>query len=119
MPKTSFVPIIQEQAQKNGVIKIVGNGERRQNYIDVRDVVRLFAHIMSLPKENSNKLILIGGGVRSIKNIKIAELTAELTGARIEKSGIDNSPSFVAIDMSLPKTYEHFFTINQTLEWMQ
>lgn len=91
MKSTSFVPKIIERAKQNGIISLLGDGSRQQNYIDVLDAA-LLCMLVAKQKEN---MVLLGIGKRSYNNREIAEFIANVTGSTIEYKGSDESPSFI------------------------
>lgn len=91
MKPVSLIPRMIEQAKKNKRIEIWGNGERLQNYIDVRDAAKLCTHCADV---NEN-VIALGVGDKSYSNNEVAQIIAQHTGASIVHKGEDESPSFV------------------------
>lgn len=91
MKSNSFVPLIAENAKRNKVIKLKGDGGRLQNYIDVRDA----AQLCLLCAHDDVNCIVLGVSEKSFSNIQIAEVIQNLTKASIVFDGEDESPSFV------------------------
>lgn len=91
MKPVSFIPKIIEQAKQNGNITLLGNGTRQQNYIDVGDAAGL---CLAAAKEKEN-MTMLGVAEKSYTNREIAKWIVEKTGAAIEYTGTDDSPSFV------------------------
>lgn len=90
MKTGSFIPTI-VAAARAGEIRLLGNGERLQNYLDIDD-----AALMCLRAATSKKsFIALGTGERSYSNNEVAGILANLTGASIVRDGEDYSPSYV------------------------
>ncbi len=90
MRPDSFIPVA-VSAARNGCIRLIGSGERLQNYLDVND-----AALMCLNAISSEKSIAaLGIGEHSYSNRDVANLLVELTGASIVHVGEDSSPSYV------------------------
>ena len=68
MKSNSFIPKIIDKALNNGKIIILGNGERLQNYIDVRDLSMMIEKSLN----SSSNEILLGVTEKSYSNIQIA-----------------------------------------------
>ena len=90
MKRGSFIPTI-VSAARAGRIRLLGNGERLQNYLDIDD-----AALMCIRAASSKKsFIALGIGECSYSNNEVASILAELTGASIVREGNDRSPSYV------------------------
>lgn len=90
MKPGSFIPTI-VSAARAGIIHLLGNGERLQNYLDIHD-----AALMCLQAATSQQSFMaLGIGERSYSNNEVASFLAELTGASIIREGEDQSPSYV------------------------
>ncbi|MCM5527639.1 NAD(P)-dependent oxidoreductase [Parasegetibacter sp. NRK P23] len=116
MRPVSMLPKMVQQAKGNGIINIWGSGERRQNYIDVQDAVRLCMRCGT----SAMCIATLGVGARAYSNLAVAEYIASLTGADIEFSGVDHSPSF---EYDAEKEYELLgyspeITLEQTITSM-
>ncbi len=78
MPRNRLLTVLIERALKNDPIELLGKGGRRQNYIDVRDIVA------------ATEMLLTGrdGGIyniaapRTISNIELAQLCIERCASR-------------------------------------
>lgn len=90
MTTNSFIPQIIRDA-KTGSIKLLGNGSRLQNYVDVRDAASMC--ITAILRTDS--YMSLGIGERSYSNEEVATMISLLTGASINYEGVDHSPSFV------------------------
>lgn len=91
MKEVSFVPKIVNLAKNTKEIVLLGNGSRLQNYIDVRDAVRMLIS----EAHNSKSQIILGTSNESYSNLQVATLVSELVDSRIILQGEDNSPSYV------------------------
>jgi UDP-glucose 4-epimerase len=91
MKQSTMIPKMIASSLNIGTITIWGNGQRLQNYLDVRDAARL---CVTAARLNSNATIL-GVGNRSYTNLEVARYIQERTHAKIEFVGDDTSPSFV------------------------
>jgi UDP-glucose 4-epimerase len=91
MKKGSFIPSMVESARSDGEMRIYGNGERLQNYLDINEA----ASICIASALNEHSFLSLGVGARSYTNNEVAEMLKKLTGATIIREGVDNSPSFV------------------------
>lgn len=90
MKGRSFIPTV-VSAAREGEIRLLGDGERLQNYLDVDD-----AALMCLQAAASEKsFIALGIGERSYSNNDVASILAQLTEASVVRSGSDASPSYV------------------------
>ena len=90
MKETTLIPIYVNQALKDGIIEVWGDGSRRQNYIHVDDACNLLEAAM---KNKTNGLYL-GVGEKEWSNLEIAEIIGGEIGAKIKFVGEDQSPSF-------------------------
>lgn len=90
MARNTFLPRIIDSA-KTGVIKLFGNGDRRQDYLHVSDAARL----LLLAAKQQKKGVFLGANGRTISNVAAAKLVCQtFPGAKIICHGVDNSPSF-------------------------
>lgn len=85
----SFIPAAVAGARA-GCIELLGDGARSQDYIDVRDAAAMCLRAAS---RHDNFLTLAVSG-RTSTNREVAQELATMTGAGIECSGRDDSPSF-------------------------
>lgn len=90
MKAGSFIPTV-VSAARTGKVRLLGNGERLQNYLDIND-----AALMCLRAIHSKRsFVALGIGKRSYSNNEVADILTELTGASIVRDGDDHSPSYV------------------------
>jgi len=88
---TSFVTRIINQANESGVITLFGDGQRKQNYIFIDDVVD-YLYRAGLGRMKGNFLAV---SEISYSNKQIADFVCKSsTGTVIEFKGTDDSPSF-------------------------
>jgi nucleoside-diphosphate-sugar epimerase len=90
MKPVSLIPRMIEQAKQTKVIQVWGTGERIQNYVDVRNAARLCLHCA----DYTESIITLGVAEKSYTNNEVAQLIALNTGAGIQYTGEDPSPSF-------------------------
>jgi len=96
---TSFVTRIINQAKRAGIITLFGDGQRKQNYICINDVVD-YLYLAGLGDMKGNFLAVSD---ISYSNKQIASFVCKsCAGTVIEFKGIDDSPSF-KYDNSLSK----------------
>ncbi|MFM7311247.1 MAG: NAD-dependent epimerase/dehydratase family protein [Flavobacteriales bacterium] len=79
MKRTTMIPKMLEDALHTKNITIWGNGDRLQNYIDVRDAARI---LMMCAEANEN-LSVLGIGRYSRSNLEVAEILAAMTKSSI------------------------------------
>ena len=89
MKPGTFIPSAVAGARA-GHIRLFGNGDRLQNYIDVEDAAVMCWKAI----ERTDSFATLGIGTRSYTNNEIAELLAHITNASIIRKGIDPSPSY-------------------------
>jgi len=105
MNSNLFLPKIIELARKEKVIRIFGDGRRRQNYLYVRDA----ATLCFLVAEHRKIGIFLGVYGNSFSNNQIAKIvTSYFPGTGIIYNGKDESPSFV-FDVTNTKKELGFF----------
>jgi nucleoside-diphosphate-sugar epimerase len=86
----SFIPAI-VAAAKHGRIRLLGDGKRRQNYLNIE-----VAAAMCLQAAAScDNIVALGVDQRSYSNREVADMLAALTGAEIVHEGEDTSPSYL------------------------
>ena len=91
-PKT-FLPRVIKDALNKREIKIFGNGDRKQNYISVFDVVN---YLITSSKSNIQNGIFLAVSSKSISNRKVAEgIKNILKDINIVFEGFDNSNSYI------------------------
>jgi nucleoside-diphosphate-sugar epimerase len=113
MSSISMIPKM-INASRNGKITVLGNGERLQNYIDVRDAVDICLKAASMDIQ----MIVLGVGERSYSNAEVAKFIQSFTGADIESTGYDTSPSFVydVTDSYTMLNFQPKYTLQQSLK---
>ncbi|HEY1047341.1 MAG TPA: NAD(P)-dependent oxidoreductase [Bacteroidia bacterium] len=89
MNESTMIPNYVNQSLKEGVITVWGDGRRLQNYIHVSDASDMLIRSAS-SKSNGT---FLGTGIKSYSNLEVAEMIAEITGAKIEFKGEDHSNS--------------------------
>lgn len=90
MKDVSFIPKVINRAKEFGEITLIGDGERLQDYIDVRDAARLCTIMADL----SQNEIILGVSGNALTNYDILKAISEITGIIINQRGNDNSSSF-------------------------
>ncbi len=92
MKENTIVPNYINQALRNGVIEVWGNGERKQNYIHVNDVCEfIFAVITNFEYVKGKVLLAVSKSEYS--NNELAEIISEATNSKIEYINDDSSKS--------------------------
>lgn len=110
MKAGSFIPAV-VSAARTGKIRLLGNGERLQNYLDIGD-----AALMCIRAANINKsFIALGIGERSYSNNEVAGILSKLTGASIIHEGDDPSPSFVYDSRDAMDIGRRYISLEETL----
>lgn len=116
MKTASIIPKMINDAKNNRLIQVWGTGERKQNYIDIRDAARLAVLCGNFEKNIS----CLGVAEKSYSNLEVANIIAELTKAEIKFINDDPSPSFV-FDPSVEYSELNFhpqFDIYNTIQEM-
>jgi UDP-glucose 4-epimerase len=90
MKTVSFIPKIIKDAKEKREITLQGRGERKQDYIDVRDAAILCEIIGS----NNQNLILLGVSGISYSNIEVVSIVKKIVESNIKFIGEDTNPSF-------------------------
>ena len=90
MSEKTILPAYIKQALKDNRIKIWGNGFRRQDYVNVSDVVQ---YLWSAAKCNLNDTFLAVNN-QSYSNTEIAKIISTYTNAEIVFENEDKSPSY-------------------------
>ncbi len=113
MNEKSFIPKIIRSAKQNNEITIYGNGSRIQDYIDVRDAARLCKLLGNL-KQN---MIILGVSGNPVTNREVAQIVALNTGAKINFSDKDCSPSFYydVEDVYQILNFQSEYTLDRTI----
>jgi UDP-glucose 4-epimerase len=92
MKENTIIPNYVNQAFKTKKIMVWGNGERRQNYIHVHDVVN-YINLIIKNQEMLYGEILLGVSKNEYSNIEIAKIISEETNTVISFVNEDNSKS--------------------------
>jgi len=114
MHPSTFVPRIIDDARSRGTITLLGSGERRQNYLDVRDAAAMCLRALQL----TDCFITLGIGLGSWSNNEVAGLVAARTGARIVHEGSDSSPSRTYTQAGCVDLGENVRPLDVTLDWL-
>jgi UDP-glucose 4-epimerase len=121
MKENTIIPNYVNQAMKNGVIEVWGNGKRRQNYFHVSDAVAYIEKIIT----NKIEGVLLGTSSKEFSNIELANIIRKETSATVKLVNSDNTKSF-AFDNKLTReilgiTSEKEFTngIKEYIYWKQ
>jgi UDP-glucose 4-epimerase len=121
MKENTIIPNYVNQAMKNGVIEVWGNGERRQNYFHVSDAVAYIEMIIT----NKIEGVFLGTSSKEFSNIELANIISKETSATVKLVNSDNSKSFAFDNKStreiLGITSEKEFTtgIKEYIYWKQ
>lgn len=86
----TFLPRILQAAQ-TGLIDIVGDGTRLQNYLSVYDASEMCLNALC----QSENYVMLGVGSKSYTNLQVAQYICAKTGARIRHVNGDQGPSYV------------------------
>ncbi len=121
MKPTPMIPSYIHQALQKGEIEVWGNGERVQNYLNVKDVV---GYLQCAAQSTLNsKFLAIGKD--HLSNLEIARLIAEATNSTICHKGSDFTPSFYFDNrktteiLAYSPKYNLAGEINNLIEWIQ
>ena len=91
MNQSTFIPKIIDQAKKTGQITILGNGSRLQDYIYIKDAVRILIETGI----NKKTGIFLGVYGKSYTNFKMSKIISkQLDGSGIIFKNRDDNPSF-------------------------
>lgn len=119
MKENTIIPNYINQALLTGEIEVWGQGERRQNYIHVEDLVRYIENLIS----TQEKGIFVASNETEVSNIELAKLVAEETGAMINFKETDNSIS-IQVDnkmtrntLSIKNTKDFREGIKEYIQW--
>ncbi len=121
MKEITIIPNYVNQARKNKIIEVWGNGERRQNYFHVSDAVSYIEKIFTNQKEG----LFLGASSKEFSNIELANIVSKETSATVKLVNTDNSKSFAFDNKStreiLGITSEKEFTngIKEYIYWKQ
>lgn len=87
-------------------IQLAGKGERKQNYVDTRDIARAVIQCI----ESDSRGVFNIAGKQSISNLQLAETCISSTESMsaIEFSGLPDSEENLCWDISIEKARKHF-----------
>ncbi|MBA3704401.1 MAG: NAD(P)-dependent oxidoreductase [Bacteroidetes bacterium] len=114
MKSNTFIPKIIDVALTDSIITLFGNGERLQNYINVRDLCIMIEKSFMYQKNE----VFLAVGESSFSNKQIAEIVQKYIPANILYEGVDNSFSNV-YDSSYTKkclNFNYSLTIENSIE---
>ena len=114
MKPLTFIPRIIADAMEHKRITLLGDGERQQNYLDVRDAAAMCVAAM----QSGENLVTLGVGSRSWSNREIADMVASRLGADIVHSGTDDSASSVYSLIGCIELGHNKHPIGTTLDWL-
>lgn len=78
MPRNRLLPVLIERALQNDPIELLGKGGRRQNYVDVRDIVAATETLLAGREAGIYNI----AGSRTISNFELAQLCIERCNSR-------------------------------------
>jgi UDP-glucose 4-epimerase len=90
MNDVSFIPKVIKRAKEFGEITLIGDGERLQDYLDVRDA----AILCTLMADFDQNEIVLGVSGSALSNYDILNFISVNTGIKINQKGSDDSSSF-------------------------
>jgi nucleoside-diphosphate-sugar epimerase len=113
MKATSMVPIMIENARNLQPIVVYGDGNRLQNYIDVRDAAQLLIQAAIF----SENMLTLGIGSSEYSNRDVALIIRELTQAEVIFEGTDSSVGFSYDDSDMHQRlgFEPKFKLMETI----
>lgn len=121
MPAGRLLPIMVNQAMKNAPITLYGQGDRKQNYVDVRDVSQAIQ--LCIQKKVSGVFNI--GSNESISNRDLAQLCIKTlsSSSLIEFSEHHDPEENIAWEISIAKAkkqlgYQPFYTLEDTIRDM-
>ncbi len=105
MPANRILPVFIRRALDGQPIELAGQGTRRQDYVDVRDVASAVAGCIARPQVRG---ILNTGSGRSISNLDLAKLCVQVCDSRseIRFSGTPDPEESLAWDISIDRARE-------------
>jgi UDP-glucose 4-epimerase len=97
MNKNSLIPMWIDKAKNNKTIQVYGEGDRKQDYLYIGDLVELCWLVLNKNKKN---ITLIAATGKSTSNIDIAkEINEKFRGTNLQKIGKDYTLStYIDID---------------------
>ena len=122
MPPRSFLPIILGQAIRNEDIKIVGDKRRRQNFLDLRDLVRA---IVNLSEKNHVRGMYNIAAQKTISNLDLALAILKQSNSKSKLLDLteESSGYFEDWDVDCIKAYKDFgyapkYEIFDSIDWI-
>ena len=122
MPLRSILPIFIEKFKNNKIINLTGNANRKQNFLDIRDLAS-FIHKASLTHGISGLFNVASS--KTYSNLELAETIASLTGSssKIVDNMSENCSKLENWDISTKKAKDNFGYISEhslvdTIEWI-
>jgi len=105
MPLNRILPVFIRRALSGEPLEIAGQGTRRQDYVDVRDVAAAVAACVARPQVRG---ILNAGSGRSVSNLDLARLCVKLccSYSEIRFSGTADPEESLAWDVSIERARE-------------
>ena len=105
MPANRILPVFIRRALDGQPIELAGQGMRRQDYVDVRDVASAVAACLARPQVRG--VLNVGSG-RSISNLDLANLCVQVCDSRSEVSfsGSADPEESLAWDVSTDRARE-------------
>jgi nucleoside-diphosphate-sugar epimerase len=100
MHSETFLPFLVDAALHTHQLTLLGEGNRRQNYIHVADVARVFVRAVA----HAENGVFLAAAQRGYTNREVAELVAQnVPDVALSYTGTDSTPSF---DYDATYTYE-------------
>lgn len=88
----TFIPRVINDAKTKKLITLLGTGERKQNYLHIKDAANYCIHAAL----NGNNETYLGVSTKAYANKEVAETVAKLVGnCEVTYTGTDNSPHFL------------------------
>jgi nucleoside-diphosphate-sugar epimerase len=114
MHADTFVPRILADARRERRITLSGDGERLQNYLDVRDAAAMCVRALQM----ASNFVTLGVAPRSLSNRAVADLVARRLGAEVVTQGVDASPSWAYAVTGLVELSENTRPLADTIDWL-
>jgi nucleoside-diphosphate-sugar epimerase len=102
MNRNSLIPIWLANASQKKIITIFGNGNRRQDYLYINDLIELCYRVAN---DDQNSIVLAASG-KSISNLELANLICQyLPETFIQFQGEDYTPSN---EFDITETFQYY-----------
>jgi UDP-glucose 4-epimerase len=118
MPENRILPVFVKRALADEPLHIAGNGTRRQNYVDVRDISEIVENCL---RQHVFGLFNIAGE-HSISNKELAEICVQTLGSasKINFTGQPDPEESIAWDVSIAKAkkclgYDPHYSIEDSI----